>query len=111
VPNNFELKKKTTDLRRALKFCPKENGLWVHIFLETADFLEVAAFRFGTFAHTNILLYETQIKLWEVVVVIAGLYCISTPMKMCHLVHGLLVLKLSTLMTAICAVGPHQVLL
>jgi hypothetical protein len=75
------------------------------------DFLDVVAFRFGTFTRTSILLYETQIKFWAVLIVIAGVYCISMPMKMCHLVHGLLVLKLSTLMTTICAVERHQVLL
>ena len=75
------------------------------------DFLGVVVFKFGTFSHTSILLCETQIKLWEVLILIAGLYCISMPMKMCHLVHGLLVLKLSTLMNTVCAVEHHQVLL
>ncbi|KAF9682570.1 hypothetical protein SADUNF_Sadunf05G0122800 [Salix dunnii] len=36
-------------------------------------------------------------------------YCISKPMNTCVLVHGLLVLRLSSLMTATCAVGHHQV--
>ena len=44
-----------------------------------------------------------------VLAVTAGLYCISTPMKMCLLVHGLSVLRLSTLMTTACAVEHHQV--
>ncbi|RVW19807.1 Beta-1,3-galactosyltransferase 7 [Vitis vinifera] len=36
-------------------------------------------------------------------------YCTNMPMKMCLLVRGLSVLKLSTLMNAICAVGLHQI--
>jgi len=44
-------------------------------------------------------------------IVTAGPYCISMLMKTCLLVHGLLVLRLSSLMTATCAVGHHQVLL
>lgn len=39
----------------------------------------------------------------------AGPYCISLPMKMCHLVHGLLVWKSSTSMTAICVARLLQV--
>lgn len=108
---NFDLDQNQTDLRRALKFCPKRMVYGSIFSWNQQDFLDVAAFGFETFVHTNILLYEIHMKLWLVVVVIAGLYCISTPMKMCHLVHGLLVLKLSTLMTAICAAGPLQVLL
>lgn len=57
----------------------------------------------------NLLFSETWLKLWGCIVN-AGPYCTNMPMKMCLLVRGLLVLKLSTLMNAICAVGLHQVM-
>lgn len=40
----------------------------------------------------------------------AGPSCTNMPMKTCLLVLGLLVLKSSTLMNEICAVGLHQVM-
>jgi len=40
---------------------------------------------------------------------IAGRFYTNMRMKTFHLVHGSLVLKLSTLMTAVCAVEPLQV--
>lgn len=52
---------------------------------------------------------QDMIEFCDILSFIAGPYCISMPMKMCHLVRGLLVLKLNTLMNAICAVGLHQI--
>lgn len=81
----------------------------MHILLNPANILLCLSLCFELL-HMKYSVFQDASKALGGSDMTAGPYYISMRMKMCHLDRGLSVLRLSTLMTGICAVELHQVI-